>query len=152
MFNILKTYMIFIIKPGWGERAMELTIPRTHHIKNTSVVYRTRKTFYSVLSQLFLIHLFSKILITFFTISLVTLFIFKLSFTFLLSYSYFRLSCSYYFLKKLRHSQNHILYKVLQVFLLFVYVTRNTADVTTLYINSLTTIFVKPVSHTFFSP
>ena len=36
------------------------------------------------------------------------------------------------------------MYDALQVLLLFVYVTRNTADVT-FYINSLTSVFSKPV-------
>ena len=42
-------------------------------------------------------------------------------------------------------SSNHSAYKVLQVFLLLVYVTRNTADITTLYINSLAPFFAKSV-------
>ena len=40
------------------------------------------------------------------------------------------------------------MYAVLQVFVLFVQVTRKTVDVTTLYINSLMSICAKPVLNT----
>lgn len=68
----------------------------------------------------------------------------QLLFIFLLS---FRVSCSCYLLKKHRHSQNHSAYKAFQVLVLFVYVTRNTADVATWYISSLMPICVKTVFH-----
>ena len=66
------------IRSGWERRAIALTRPRTYHIKNTRVIGRTPKTFYSVLSKLFLIPSFSALLITLF------LTVFNFLFSFLL--------------------------------------------------------------------
>ena len=66
------------IRSGWERRAIALTRPRTYHIQNTRVIGRTPKTFYSVLSKLFLIPSFSALLITLF------LTVFNFLFSFLL--------------------------------------------------------------------
>ena len=106
---------------------------------------------YGVLSQLFLIHSFSSILITLLTISLFKSFVHQYStFYSLFFFSIATFSWSYYLLIIVRHYQNPGTYKALQVFLLFVHVTKNTADVTTLYANSLPQIFAKPVFNTLF--
>ena len=54
-------------RPGQERRAITLACSRTHHIKNLDVVCCTPKTLYGVLLLLFLIHLFSTLLITLFT-------------------------------------------------------------------------------------
>ena len=53
-----------------------------------------------------------------------------------------------YLLNTSTRSSNHSAYNTLQVLLLFVYATRNTGGIMTLYINSLTSSFLKYVVKT----
>ena len=64
--------------------------------------------------------------------------------TFLLSYSCFRFSCSDYLIKKLDTVKTIVLTELCKCFF-FVYVTRNTAVTTTLYVNSLTQVCASPM-------
>ena len=63
----------YVYRPGWERRAIELSCPRTRHVKNPRVVCCTQETFYGVFSQLFLIHSFSTLIIILFLISLIKL-------------------------------------------------------------------------------
>ena len=96
----------------------------TCHFKNICVVCCSPKTMCVVLFQLFLIHSFSTLLITLFLFPFV-----KLLFQLFIYFSSFLYN----------------MYNALQVFLLFVYATKNTGDVRTFYVNFLTPIFSKPV-------
>ena len=106
----------------------------TPHIKSTCVVCCMPKTYGVLLPHFSTIHSFSTLIITLFTIALIKCPVCLYSTFYLLFFLLVILTCTCHFLITLEHSQNHSVYKVLQVILLFVYVTRNTADVTTLLI------------------
>ena len=120
----------------------------TPHIKSTCVVCCMPKTYGVLLPHFSTIHSFSTLIITLFTIALIKYPVCLYSTFYLLFFPLVILTCTCHFLITLEHSQNHSVYKVLQVILLFVYVTRNTADVTTLSVNSLMWIFAGPVLNT----
>ena len=111
------------------------------------MVCRTPKTLFGVLNYLFLIHSFSTLVITLFTIALIKC-SFRLYSTFYLVFFFhkntFGFSCTCCLLNTLKSSSNHGVHEALLAFLLSVYVTRNTAEVSTLCINSLTPGFAKP--------
>lgn len=116
-------------RTGWKRRAIALARPRIRQIKNTHVVRFTPKTWYGVRSQLPLIYSFSTLPSLNRLSGYIQLF--------LLSYSFFR------FFKSLLPVKHNSAYEVLPALLSLVYVT------TTLYINSLTPTYAKPVFNTF---
>ena len=84
--------------------AIALARPRTRYIKNTRAVCRTPKPWYGVLSQLFLIHSFSTLLITLFLISLVKSLHSTLHLLFFVHIVTFSFPCSFHLLNTLAHS------------------------------------------------
>ena len=106
----------------------------TPHIKSTSVVCCMPKAYGVLLPHFSTIHSFSTLIITLSTITLIKCPVCLYSTFYLPFFPLVILTCTCHFLITLEHSQNYSVYKVLQVILLFVYVTRNTADVTTLLI------------------
>ena len=116
----------------------------------TCVVSCTSKAMCGGLSKFFIIHLFSTPLITLFLVSPVQLIYSTFDVLFSIHIVTFSFSCSYYLINTPTHCQNHSVYNSLQVFLLFVYATRNTGEVTTLYINALMASFSKLCSKLLF--
>ena len=140
---------------GFGEYVIweniALRRPCTHHIINIRALYCTPKTLYGVLSQLFLSHSFSTLLITrplFLSLNRLSYYIQLLNYfsPFMQLYSVFHAAVT--FLIHLHTAKAIVRTTLLQVVPLFVYATRNTGDVRNLYINSLRPIFSKPVFKT----
>ena len=94
-------------RPSWERCTIALACPCTCHIKNTNVACCTPKTLYDVLSQLFLVHSFSTLLITVFIICLIKSLVY-LSLTFDLRFFFhivtFGFWCSCYLLNTLKQS------------------------------------------------
>ena len=111
------------------------------------MVCHVPKILYGVLLHLFQIHSFSTLLLTLFTIGFIKCFV-PLYSTFYLHFFFHKVTFGFshtcYLLSTLKRSSNLSASTVIQIFLLFVYITRNTTDVTNLYINFLTPIFAKP--------
>ena len=141
-------YQVWIGKAG---DPVPCTHACTHQNKNTHVVCQIPKILYGVLLHLFQIHSFSTLLLTLFTTGFIKCSV-PLYSTFYLHFFFHKVTFGFshacYLLNILKRSSNLSASKVLQIFLLFVYITRNAADVTNLYINSLTPIFAKSMFNT----
>ena len=98
---------------------------------------------FNLLSHLYLIYSFFTLLVTIFPIAFIKCSVHLYS-TFYLLYFFhkftFGFTYTYYLLTTLKNSSDHSVVEALQVFLLFVYVKRNTAHIKTFYIQSFTPV------------
>ena len=136
------------------ERDSIRTSPIKHHFKTTCVVCSMAKTLYGVFYNSILILSVSTLLMTLFSIALDKCSDCLYS-TFHLLFSFptvtFGFSHTCHLINKLKHIPNQSMYKALQSFLLSVYLTRNKADVATLYIITLRSTCAKSVFNTLLS-
>ena len=126
------------------------TRPHTPH-KNTRVICSTPKTL-SCVPHFPVILSVSTVVTTLLIVALVKCFVCLCSTFYLLFFSHiftFSFSCTCCLLYTLKQSQNYCAYQAIQVFIVFLRLTINTVDVTTLYMNSSNQIFAEPVCSTF---